>query len=127
MALLDGTYSTRSVVFFVTNRSSIPTQTLKQFAVRLDHLVEAAEVGVHVGAGSRDFGQMFLDISSEAFPLGRATAQRGEKMKVGVICCQMLELLAIVNILLAARAEQQPELASLSTVGLAEQPSQYGA
>src|ERR1019366_4630405 len=55
-----------------------------------------------------------------------ATAQGGKKMKVGVLGGQMLELLAIVNVLLAARAEHQPELVSLMTVTLRQQPVQHG-
>src|ERR1700730_5517729 len=131
MGLLDGNGSATilrgSVVFLVTDGGSIPTQTLQQFPVRLDHLVEAADVGVHVGAGSNDFGQMFLHVSSHPFPLGSATAQRGQKMKVGVLCCEAFKLLAIVNVPLAARAEEQPELASLMTVALRQQPVQDGA
>src|SRR4029077_14250890 len=122
-----GNYSTGSVVFFVSNRSSIPAQTLQQLAVRLDHLVEAADVGVHVGAGSYDFGQMFLHVSAEPFPIGSGAAQRGQKMKVGVFGGETFKLFAIVSVLLAARAEQQPELASKMTFALRQQPVQHGA
>src|ERR1700730_2355052 len=117
----------RSVVFFVTDRSSIPTQTLQQLAVRLDHLVETTDVGVHIGPGSYDFWQMFLHVSSQPFPLGSSTAQRGQKLKVGVLGGEMFKLFAIVNVLLAARAEQQPELAFPMTVAFRQQPVQHGA
>src|ERR1039458_6390344 len=105
MALLDGTHSTRSVVFFATDRSPIPTHTLQQLAVRFDHLVKAADVGVHVGTDSNDFGQMFLYVSVQPFPLCGSAAQRGKKMKVGVLGGQTFKLLAIINVLLAPRAE----------------------
>ena len=58
---------------------------------------------MHVGAASNDFGQMFLHVSSQPFPLGSATAQRGQKMKVGVFGGEAFKLFAIVNALLAAR------------------------
>src|SRR5580658_10751754 len=48
-------------------------------------------------------------------------------MKVGVLGGQALEFLTIVNVLLAARAEEQPELASLMTVVIRQQPMQHGA
>src|SRR5450631_33453 len=116
-----------SVVFLVTDRSPIPTQTLQQLAVRFDHLVETADVGVHVGTGSNDFGQMFLHVSSQPFPLWIGAAQRGKEMKLGMVGGEPFKLLAIINVLLAARAEEQPELASLMAVALGQQPMQHGA
>src|SRR5450759_728776 len=99
MALLDrrnGNHSTRSVVFFVTDRSSIPTETLQKLAVRLDHFFEAADVGVHVGTGSNDFGQMFLNVSSQPYPLCGRAAQRRQKMKIVVLGGEMFKLFAII-------------------------------
>src|SRR5208337_491459 len=64
---------------------------------------------------------------SQPFPLRAAAAQRGQKMEVGVLGGEMLELLAIINVLFAARAEQQPELVSMVTHVFGEQPVQHGA
>src|SRR4029077_18499951 len=94
----NGSYSTGSVVFFVTDRSSIPTQTLQQLAVRLDHLVEAADVGVHVATHSHDFSQMLLHVSSQPFPIGSGAAQRGQKMKIVVLGSETFKLFAIVDV-----------------------------
>ncbi len=48
-------------------------------------------------------------------------------MEVGVVGGETFKLLSIINILLAARSEQQPELASLMTIILSQQPVQHGA
>src|SRR5208282_222386 len=48
-------------------------------------------------------------------------------MKVSVLGGQTFELLTIINVLFAARAEEQPELASLMTVAFRQQPVQHGA
>src|ERR1700688_4054467 len=48
-------------------------------------------------------------------------------MKVGVLGGETFKLLAIVNVLLAARAEEQPELASKMTFALRQEPMQHGA
>src|SRR5208337_1844475 len=69
---------------------------------------------------------MFLDVSAQALPLSSSTAQGGQKMKVGVFGSEMVKLLAIVNVLLAARTEKQPELASLMPIAFRQQPVQHG-
>src|SRR5664279_420804 len=127
MALPRSNSFYKSVVFFVTDRSTIPTETLQQFAVRLDHFVEAADVGVHVATSSNDFGQMFLHISSQPFPLCFTAAQCGNEMKVNVVGGETFKLLAIVNVLFAPRAEEQPELTFLMTVAPGQQPVHHGA
>ena len=43
-----------SVVLLIQNRLPVPAQRLQQVAVGFDHLVEAADVGVHVGAALSD-------------------------------------------------------------------------
>src|SRR6202166_4721393 len=48
-------------------------------------------------------------------------------MKVGVLGGETFKLLAIVNVLFAARAEEQPELASKMTFAFRQQPVQHGA
>jgi hypothetical protein len=65
--------STMSIVSLVTNRSSIPAQTLQQRPIRLHHLGEAADISVHVSTRTDDFRQMFLYISAQPRPF-RGTA-----------------------------------------------------
>src|SRR5271166_4591488 len=108
----------RSVIFFVADRGPIPTQTLQQLTVCLDHLVEAADVGVHAASHSHNFSEMLLHVSSQAFPVIIGATECGEKSKIVMLCGEMLELLAIVDVVLATRAEKQPELTSLMTIAL---------
>src|SRR5260370_2963949 len=70
---------------------------------------------------------MLLHISAQPFPLRFTATQRGKKMKIVMLFRQTLKLIAIVNVLLAARAEEQPELASLMPVAARQQPVQHGA
>src|ERR1035438_3062862 len=69
---------------------------------------------------------MFLHVSSQAFPLCFTATQRGQKMKVGVLGGETLKLFAIIDVPLTARAEEQPELLSLMTVPLRQEPVQHG-
>ena len=71
--------------------------------------------------------EMFLHVSAQTSPLRSGAAQGGQKMKVGVFGSEMFKLPTIVNVLLAAGAEQQPELVFVMTVVLREQPMQHGA
>src|SRR6266481_2919974 len=61
------------------------------------------------------------------FQSAAARLKRGQKMKVGVFGGEAFKLLAIVNVLLAARAKEQPELASAMTVRFRQQPGQHGS
>src|SRR5258708_37731616 len=70
---------------------------------------------------------MLLHISSQAFPILAGAAERREEMKVAVLGGETLELLAIINVLLAPRAKEQPEFAFLMSFALRQQPAQHGA
>src|SRR5258706_15000262 len=70
---------------------------------------------------------MLLHISSQAFPILAGAAERREEMKVAVLGGETLELLAIINVLLAPRAEEQPEFASLMSFALRQEPAKHGA
>src|SRR5260370_12878925 len=70
---------------------------------------------------------MLLHISAQPFPLRFTATQRRQKMKIVMLCSQTFKLIAIVNVLLAARAEEQPELVSLMTGAFCQQPGQHGA
>ena len=82
---------------------------------------------MHVGTHSHDLSHMLLHISSQPLPFFACAAQRRQKMKVVVLGCELLEFRAIVKILLAARAKEEPKLVFLVAVGLREKPVQHGA
>jgi hypothetical protein len=63
-----------SVVLLIQNRLPVPTQRLQQVAVGLDHLVEAADVSVHVASAQSDRRNMFLHIATKTLPLRPAAA-----------------------------------------------------
>src|ERR1700678_2092211 len=114
-----------SIVSFIPDRRAVPAQRLQQFAVRLDHFREAADVGMHIGAHADNLSQMLLHISAQSLPFVAGTAERRQKMEVVMIGRQLIELCTIVEILLAPRAKQQPELTSLMTVVFREHPLQH--
>src|SRR5260370_18854762 len=70
---------------------------------------------------------MLVHISTQHFPLRVTATQRGKKMKIVMLFRQTLKLVAIVNVLLVARAEEQPELVSLMTGAFCQQRGQHGA
>src|SRR5260370_33540810 len=70
---------------------------------------------------------MLMHIAEKRLLLRCTATKRGKKMKIVMLFRQTLKLLAIVNVLLMARAEEQPELVSLMTVALRQQPGQHGA
>src|SRR5208282_1346053 len=70
---------------------------------------------------------MFLHVSAQALPRRCGATQRRQKMEVIVLGGDLLKLLAIINVLLAAHAEQQPELLPTMTGVFGQQPVQHGA
>src|SRR5258708_22924479 len=70
---------------------------------------------------------MLLHISSQAFPILAGAGERREEMKVAVLGGETPELLEIINVLLAPRAEEQPEFASLMSFALRQEPAKHGA
>src|ERR1700751_9032 len=57
-----------SIVFLVAYRGAIPPEALEQSPVRFHHFVEAADVGVHIGACADNRGDVFLYITAQACP-----------------------------------------------------------
>lgn len=53
-----------SIVFFIHNRFSVPAQRFQQVAIGFDHLVQAADIGMHVGPAQSDGGYMFLYVAA---------------------------------------------------------------
>jgi len=62
------------VVLLVKDRLPVPAQTLQKLTIGFDHLVQTADVGMHVGATLDDSGYVFLDISAETLPARSAAA-----------------------------------------------------
>src|SRR5258706_13758461 len=54
-----------SIVLLIENLLPIPAQRLQQTTVRADHLIESADVGVHIGPIADDSRQMVLHISTQ--------------------------------------------------------------
>src|SRR5580700_1727404 len=116
-----------SVISLIPNRRPVPPQSLQQLAIRLHHLVQPTDIGVHIGTHSDDLSQMLLHISAQPFPLLARAAQRGQKMKVVMLPRQSLELLAIIKVWNRARPKQQPELMPLMPLRVRQQPVQHRA
>src|SRR5271165_2635687 len=70
------------IVLLVENRFPVPAQALQQLAIGFDHLVQAANVGVHVGAALNDPQQVVLNISSQTLPFRSAATERRQITKV---------------------------------------------
>src|ERR1700688_1775386 len=72
---------------------------------------------------------MLLYVSAQPFPFDLVfrSTKGGQEMKVVMLGCELLELLAIVEILFSPRAEEQPEVPSLMASLLSQQPVQHGA
>src|ERR1700690_306559 len=107
-------YDRVSIVLLVADGGAVPAQALEQFAICLDHLVEAADIGVHVFlfvvvvAMADDFLDVLLDIAAQAPPFGGCATQGRKEMKVCVSGGEPAELIAIVKIRFCASTEQQP-------------------
>ncbi len=93
----------------------------------MDHFIEAADVGVHVGAHAYDFSQVLLDVSAKALPVFGSAAEGGLEVKVGMIGGELFEFVAVINILGLAGSEEEPELMILMAFFFGEQPVQHRA
>src|SRR6266702_2804557 len=80
---------------------------------------------MHVGAIADNSRYVLLHIPAESLPLRASPAERRQEIKIGVLLCEALELFAIVDVLLAAHTEQQPELTILMARRIGEQPVQH--
>src|SRR5450755_1590012 len=103
-----------SVVPLEDDLLAVPAKVfLEQFAVGIHHLVQAADVGVHVMAIAHDLAQVVLNVSVKSFPIFGAAAERWQIVEVGMSLFDGQKLVAIVEPGFVARAIQQPELAVL--------------
>src|ERR1041385_5456833 len=69
---------------------------------------------------------MFLDVSAQSLPIGAATTQRRQVMKVGMLRCKLQEFLVIVDVELRAIAKQEPKLAILMPARIRKQKVKHG-
>ena len=75
--------SQRLVVALEDNLLAVPTQFLfEKFAVCVNHLVQTADVGVHVFALADNFANVVLYITSKPGPVSFSTAKRGEVVEI---------------------------------------------
>ena len=96
------------IVFLAANRLPVPLKRPEQLAIGRHHLVEAANVSLHIAASANNFSDVVLNVPSQSAPVRSATAQRWHEMKIGVFSSQALELFTIIDVLFEARAKQQP-------------------
>src|SRR5689334_4701007 len=75
-------HPTKSVVLLVQDRFPVPAQAFEEFAIGFNHLIQAANVGMHVAAPLDDSRQVFLNISPQTWPVGGAAAEGWQILKI---------------------------------------------
>src|ERR1700733_2890088 len=116
-----------SVVLLVADRLAFPAHALEQIAIRLDHLVQAADIGLDVGPSGQSSLDVVLHVAAPARPIWAPSTERGEVVKIGALGGQAHKFLVIVNVSLKTAAINQPELLALVSRVLPENPAQHGA
>ncbi len=89
--------------------------------------MQSADVRLHVGATGDNFAHMVLHIAPAAGPKIAATAERWNVVEVWVLAFDPLELVAVVDAVLVAGAENQPIFVAVIAFWLLEQPMNYAA
>src|ERR1019366_7306574 len=84
--------------------------------------MQAADVRLHVAAAGDDLAHVVLHIAAAARPKLAAAAERRHVVEVRVVPRDALELVAIVEAVVVARAEDQPVLVAAIAFRLLEQP-----
>src|ERR1022692_2631296 len=84
--------------------------------------MQAADVRLHVAAAGDDFAHVVLHIAAAAGPQVAAAAERRHIVEVRVVARDALELVAIIEAVLVARAEDQPVFVSAIALRLLEEP-----
>src|ERR1022692_2441824 len=84
--------------------------------------MQAADVRLHIAAAGDDFAYVVLHIAAAASPKLAAAAERRHVMEVRVVARDALELGAIVEAVVVARAEDQPVLVAAIAFWLLEEP-----
>src|ERR1019366_8051488 len=84
--------------------------------------MQAADVRLHVAAAGDDLAHVVLHIAAAARPKLAAAAERRHVVEVRVVPRDALELVAIVEAVVVARAEDQPVLVAAIALRLLEEP-----
>src|ERR1700694_2670537 len=87
-----------SVILLIPDRLPVPTQRFKQLAIRFDHFIEPANVGVQVSPALRDTRNVFLHIAAQTLPLHAATTESEQVMKVRSLAGEAQEFVVVVNV-----------------------------
>src|SRR6185312_3024680 len=98
-------HPTKSVVLLVQDRFPVPAQAFKEFAIGFNHLIQAANVGMHVVAPQDDPRQVFLNISPQTWPVGGAAAEGWQILKIRMTRGQIQKFRVVVDIALDPIAE----------------------
>ena len=104
----------------------MPSQPLQQFAISLDHLVQPANVGVHLGSTLNDARNVFLNVTAQTFPFRTASAERRQIIEVRMVSSELQKFLVVVNIFLGAASEKQDEVPALMSGRISQEPVQHG-
>src|SRR5437660_9360113 len=104
----------------------------QQFAIGGDHVVQSADVTIHLlaqlgRARQHDFFHVLLHVSTLSLPILRWPADSDQIMELGILLCQLLELALIVNVLLIPCAIHQPDFPALLVGRIGSQPLDEGA
>src|ERR1017187_9598801 len=98
--------SSRSVIPLEHDLLAVPAHLFfEQLATGVHHLMQAADVRLHLAAASDDLAQVVLHIAAAAGPKLAAAAERWHIVEVRVVARDALELVAVIEAVLVARAE----------------------
>src|SRR5271165_6996213 len=112
-----------SVVSLEDDLLAVPAELLlKQLAVGVDHLVQAADVGLHVTTSSDDVEHVVLNVTAKSLPFVSATAECRNIVEVGVGLLDGPKLIAVIKSGFVARAVHEPKLWILIPFRFLEQP-----
>src|SRR5947209_4763211 len=92
-----------SVIALIDDAPPVHTHFHEHRPVGFDHVIEPADVGVHVGASFRrhaleDGAHVVLDVASPSFPAFPATTERDHVMEVWMLGSNFLEIVPVVNV-----------------------------
>src|SRR5207237_487016 len=112
-------------IFLIPNRFPIPSQSLQQFAIRLDHFIQSTDIGDHFSSALNDARNVFLNVTAQPLPPRPASAERREIIEVRVLSSELQEFLMIVNILLGAASKKKKEAPILMARWIGQEPVQH--
>ena len=120
--------SENSIVALEDDLLAVPAKLfLEQFAVGIDHLVQSADVGLHVAALTNNLANVVLNVASKSWPIVATAAQSRQVVEVGMRLFDGAKLIAVVEAVFVASAIHQPEFAILMPLGTIEKPMHHAA